>query len=123
LSSITVNTGTVHVLTAANPNRDSNSANQLQNSLTTVNNDTFTDTFPLLLIIVLTYQQMVVFLLLANRVAGCSSYVGKPPTTTLAHVNLGGANVSGGLTTGLIHYSQSFYRTTESIDENRGIKR
>ena len=117
-----LNTGTVNV-TVANPNKDSTSANQLQYSLTTANN-TFTNTCPF----TVNYLPDLsanggIPNTTANIVAGC--YVGKPPTTTFAGVNLGVANVNSGLSTCRIYYSQIQIEPQKAltyVNENRNKK-
>ena len=97
------NTGTVNI-TVANPNKDSTSATQLQYSLTTSNN-TFTNTCPFTVNYLADLSANGgIPANTTNIVAGC--YIGKPPTTTFAGVNLGTASVSGGLPTCRIYYSQ-----------------
>jgi hypothetical protein len=117
-----LNTGTVNV-TVANPNQNSTSANQLQYSLTTANN-TFTNTCPF----TVNYLPDLsanggIPNTTANIVAGC--YVGKPPTTTFAGVNLGSATVNGGLSTCRIYYSQIQIEPQKAltyVNENRNKK-
>jgi hypothetical protein len=117
-----LNTGTVNI-TVANPNKDSTSATQLQYSLTTANN-TFTNTCPF----VVNYLNDLsanggIPAATTNIVAGC--YVGKPPTTTFAGVNLGSVNASSALPTCRIYYSQIQVEPQKAltyVNENRNKK-
>ena len=117
-----LNTGTVNI-TVANPNKDSTSATQLQYSITTANN-TFTNTCPF----VVNYLNDLsanggIPAATTNIVAGC--YVGKPPTTTFAGVNLGTINASSSLPTCRIYYSQIQVEPQKAltyVNENRNKK-
>jgi hypothetical protein len=120
-----LNTGTVNV-TVSNPNVNLSTAAanaQLQYSLTTANN-TFTNTCPF----TVNYLNDLsanggIPATTTSIVAGC--YVGKPPTTTFAGVNLGVASVSGGLSTCRIYYSQIQIEPQKAltyVNENRNKK-
>jgi hypothetical protein len=122
-----LNTGTVNV-TVANPNVNStaaaaNATAPLQYSITAANN-TFTNTCPF----TVNYLPDLsanggIPNTVTNIVAGC--YVGKPPTTTFAGVNLSAAQVSGGLSTCRIYYSQIQIEPQKAltyVNENRNKK-